>query len=108
MQRIKKDDLVRVVSGKDRGKEGRVLKVLIDRDKVVVEGRNMVTKHLRPQTSAVNPDGGRVRMEAPIHVSNVMPVCPSCDHAARVGYELTDEGDRTTKTRVCKQCGAHF
>lgn len=108
MQRIKKDDLVRVVAGKDRGKEGRVLKVLVDREKVVVEGRNMVTKHLRPQTSAVNPDGGRVRMEAPIHISNVMPVCPSCDHAARVGYELEVEGDRTTKTRVCKNCGTHF
>ena len=108
MQRIKKDDLVRITSGKDRGKEGRVLKVLVDRDKVVVEGRNMVTKHLRPQTSAVNPDGGRVRMEAPLHISNVMPVCPGCNEAVRVGYELEDEGDRRSKMRVCKKCGTHF
>ena len=108
MQRVKKDDLVRVIAGKDRGKDGRVLKVMPDRDKVVVEGRNMVTKHLRPQTSAVNPDGGRVRMEAPIHVSNVMPICPGCDEAVRVGYELQDPDDARSKTRVCRACGEQF
>lgn len=108
MQRVKKDDLVRVVAGKDRGKDGRVLKVMPDKDKVVVEGRNMVTKHVRPQTSAVNPDGGRVRMEAPMHVSNVMPICPGCDEAVRIGYELTDPDDQRTKTRVCRKCGEQF
>jgi large subunit ribosomal protein L24 len=108
MQRIKKDDLVRITAGKDRGKEGRVLKILTDRERVVVEGHNMVTKHIRPQTSAVNPDGGRVRMEAPLHVSNVMPVCPGCDEAVRVGYELAEDGDRRSKTRVCKKCGTQF
>lgn len=108
MQRIRKDDLVRVISGKDRGKDGRVLKVMPDRDRVVVEGRNMVTKHVRPQTSAVNPDGGRVPMEAPIHISNVMPICPGCDDAVRVGYELEDQDDPRSKTRVCRACGERF
>ena len=108
MQRIKKDDLVRVTAGKDRGKDGRVLKVLVDRNRVVVEGRNMMTKHVRPQTSAVNPDGGRIRLEAPIHVSNVMTICPGCDAAVRVGYELEDPSDNSSKTRVCKKCSEKF
>lgn len=108
MQRIKTDDMVQITTGKDAGKQGRVLEVLTDRSKVIVEGHNMITKHLRPQTSASNAEGGRITLEAPIHMSNVMPVCPGCDAPVRVGYELAEQGERRSKTRVCKACGTHF
>ena len=108
MQRVRQDDLVRITAGKDKGREGRVRRVLRDRDKVVVEGYNLVTRHMRPQTSTINPDGGRIELEAPIHVSNVMLVCPGCDEAVRVGYRFAEDGERHSKTRVCKQCDTEF
>ena len=109
MRRIKKDDRVQVMTGKDRGKEGRVVKVFTDRDKVLVEGINYVKKHQRyQQTRAGAQEGGIIETEAPVHLSNVMPVCPACDEPTRVGFELADESDRRSKTRVCKKCGGHF
>ena len=109
MQRIRKDDRVKVIAGKDRGKEGRVVKVIKDRDRVLVEGVNYVKKHQRVQQTARGAqEGGIIQTEAPIHASNVMPVCPKCDEAVRVGFTLTDESDRSSKTRVCKKCDAHF
>ena len=109
MQRIRKDDRVKVIAGKDRGKEGRVVKILHDKDRLLVEGVNYVKKHQRmQQTGAGAQEGGIIETEAPVHVSNVMPVCPSCDEATRVGFQLDDEGDRRSKTRVCKKCDAHF
>ena len=108
MRRIRKDDLVQVISGKDRGKTGRVVKMFTDRDRVMVEGVNYVTKHQRMQQTAGGMQGGIIETEAPIHVSNVMPVCPSCDEATRVGYTLTEEGDQRTKVRECRRCNATF
>jgi large subunit ribosomal protein L24 len=108
MQRVRQDDLVQITTGKDRGKQGRVLRVLTAKDKVIVEGHNMVTKHLRPQSSAANVEGGRIQLEAPVHVSNVLPVCPGCDEAVRVGFEFEEGGDRLSKTRVCKKCNTSF
>ena len=109
MRRIRKDDQVQVIAGKDRGKTGRVVKVFNDRDRVLVEGVNYVKKHQRmQQTSAGASEGGIIETEAPVHLSNVMPVCPSCDQAVRVGYTLTTEGDQRTKTRTCRRCGAAF
>jgi large subunit ribosomal protein L24 len=109
MQRIRKDDRVQVIAGKDRGRQGRVVKVLVDRDRVLVEGINYVKKHQRvQQTGRGAQEGGIIETEAPVHVSNVMPVCPSCDEAVRVGYELADPDDPRSKTRVCKKCDARF
>lgn len=109
MRRIRKDDQVQVITGKDRGKTGRVVKVFTDRDRVLVEGVNYVKKHQRmQQTSAGATEGGIIETEAPIHASNVMPVCPSCDQAVRVGFTLTTEGDQRSKTRTCRRCGAAF
>lgn len=109
MQRIRKDDRVQVTAGKDRGKEGRVVKVFTDRERVLVEGVNYVKKHQRlRQTARGAQEGGIIETEAPVHVSNVMPVCPSCDQATRVGYDLEDPADRRSKTRVCRRCGGHF
>jgi large subunit ribosomal protein L24 len=109
MRRIRKDDQVQVIAGKDRGKTGRVVKVFTDRDRVLVEGVNYVKKHQRmQQTRAGASEGGIIETEAPVHTSNVMPVCPSCDQAVRVGFTLTTEGDQRSKTRTCRKCGAAF
>lgn len=86
--RIKKGDLVMVITGADRNKTGRILRVLPDRDRVVVEGINRVWKHVRP--SRRYPQGGRIQKEAPIHVSNVMPLDPSSNKGTRVRFELRD------------------
>jgi large subunit ribosomal protein L24 len=109
MQRVKKDDRVKVITGKDRGKEGRVVKVYDD-DRVLVEGINMVTKHtpLKPGGPGSPQEGGIIQTEARIHLSNVQPVCPSCDEPTRVGHRLLDEDDRRSKVRVCRKCDATF
>lgn len=109
MERIRKDDEVKVIAGKDRGRSGRVVRVLRGRDRVLVEGVNRVKKHQRPRQTASGVDeGGIVEMEAPVHLSNVMPVCPSCGEATRVGFVYETEGDRRSKSRVCKRCSATF
>lgn len=109
MRRIRKDDLVLVITGKDRGKEGRIVRVFPGGDRVLVEGINYVRKHQRLTTSRAGAqEGGIIETEAPIHISNVMPICPSCDEAVRVGYEEVEPGDRRSKTRVCRRCEAHF
>ncbi|MCC5948896.1 MAG: 50S ribosomal protein L24 [Nitriliruptoraceae bacterium] len=114
MRRIRKDDLVQVVAGKDKGtpdspKRGRVVKVLVERDKVLVEGVNYVKKHTRiEQSRGGGQDGGIIETEAPIHLSNVLPVCPSCDEATRVAFVYETEGDRRSKVRACKRCEATF
>ncbi len=97
--RIKKDDKVRIISGKDSGKEGKVLRVLREERKVVVDGLNIVKKHIRPRKEGEK--GERVEIPAPIDVSNVMLICPSCSKPTRVAYVIKEE----IKNRVCKKCG---
>lgn len=92
--RIKTGDVVMVIAGADKGKTGRVLRVLGDQDRVVVEGINRVWKHVRP--SQRNPQGGRLQKDAPIHLSNVLPVDPATGKGTRVRVKI--EGDR--KSRV--------
>ncbi len=109
MQRVRKDDRVQIMAGKDRGKEGRVIRVFPERDRVLVEGVNYVRKHERiRQTQRGSQEGGIIETETPIHISNVQPVCPSCDQPVRVGFRLTEEDDRRSKARVCRNCGATF
>ncbi len=110
MRRIRKDDQVEIIAGKDAGKSGRVVKIFTDRDRVLVEGANYVTKHERVQGGSRGgaQEGGIIETEAPIHISNVLPVCPSCGEATRVGYVYENEGDRRSKVRSCKQCDATF
>jgi large subunit ribosomal protein L24 len=108
MERIRKDDQVKVIAGKDAGKTGRVVRVLTERDRVLVEGVNYVRKHQRMQTQRGTQEGGIIETEASIHVSNVMPVCPSCSQATRVGFVYETEGDRRSKVRSCKRCGSTF
>ncbi|MRR32429.1 50S ribosomal protein L24 [bacterium] len=103
--KIRKGDSVEIISGRseDKGKRGEVIKVQPEDNRVVVQSVNMRTKHQRQvqaQGRTVNP--GLVRFEAPIHISNVMLVCPKCGKAARVGFSR--EGDKSQ--RVCKKCNA--
>ena len=87
---IRRGDTVLVLSGNDRGKKGRVLEVYPGKHKAIVEGINMVTKHLKP--SAANPNGGIEKQEAAVHISNLMVVDPSTGEATRVGRKLNQEG----------------
>lgn len=97
---VKKGDLVQVISGKDRDKRGKVLQVLPRDGKVVVEGVNIVKKHTKPTREM--PQGGVVERPAPLALSKVLPVCPSCERPTRVGHEVTPDGARL---RVCRRCG---
>ncbi|WP_080876126.1 50S ribosomal protein L24 [Oceanobacillus timonensis] len=96
---VKKGDKVKVLSGKDRGKEGTVLEAFPKKERVLVEGVNMIQKHAKP--SQDNPQGGILNIEAPIHVSNVLPVDPKSGEPTRVGYEIK-EGK---KIRIAKKSG---
>lgn len=102
MQRVMKNDIVEVMSGNDRGKKGRVLQVMLDRDKVLVEGVRYMLRHVRPGQQ--NPQGGRVQKEAAIEVSSVMPVCTSCERGVRVRFR----GEGAGKVRVCSRCGGEI
>ena len=105
MQRIKHNDTVKVLSGKDKGNEGRVVRVFPDADRVLVEGVNRQTKHTRVQMSRSGAqEGGITHEEAPIHASNVMPVCPSCGKPTRVGAKFVDG----KKVRACRACDAEL
>jgi large subunit ribosomal protein L24 len=109
MRRIRKDDQVKVIAGKDAGRTGRVVKLFEDRDRVLVEGVNYVKKHQRIQSQRGGAqEGGIIETEAAVHISNVLPVCPSCGEATRVGYVYETEGERRSKVRACKKCDATF
>ncbi|MEK5440253.1 MULTISPECIES: 50S ribosomal protein L24 [unclassified Fredinandcohnia] len=96
---VKKGDKVQVISGKDKGKQGVILESYPKKDRVLVEGVNIVKKHSKP--SQVNPQGGIISQEAPIHVSNVMPLDPKSGTPTRVGYKDVDG----KKVRVAKKSG---
>ena len=96
---VKKGDKVKVITGKDRGKTGTILEVYPKKQRVLVEGVNMVQKHAKP--SQENPQGGILNQEAAIHVSNVMPIDPKTGEPTRVGYEIRDG----KKVRIAKKSG---
>ena len=97
---IKKGDTVIVLAGEDRGKQGRVLSVDREKQRAIVEGINMVTKHTKP--SAKHPQGGRIQMEAPIHISNLSLVDPKSGKATRIAISVKEDG---TKVRIAKKSG---
>ena len=97
---IKKNDTVVVLAGEDKGKTGKVLKVLVEKNRALVEGVNMVSKSTKP--SAKNPQGGIVKQEAPIHISNRSLVDPKSGKATRVGIKVTEDGK---KVRIAKKSG---
>jgi large subunit ribosomal protein L24 len=97
---IKKGDTVLVITGKDAGRKGKVLKVIPKDNRVVVEGINKAKKHQRP--SRAIPQGGILQIEAPLNVSNVMLLCTKCNKPTRVAKRFLENG---TKVRFCKNCG---
>ena len=98
--KIKTSDNVIVITGKDKGKIGKVARVALKKKQVVIEKVNIRTKHVK---KTANRAGERVRFEAPINISNVMLVCPQCNKRTRVGYQVPDSGK---KIRICKKCNA--
>ena len=96
---VKRDDTVLILSGKDRGKQGKVLAVFPKKNRVVVEGVNVVTKHKKPRSAT--QQGGIIHQEAAIDSSNVMLICKRCNKATRVARKVLESGE---KVRVCKKC----
>jgi len=97
---IKKNDTVVVLAGKERGKKGRVFRVMPADEGVLVEKLNVIKRHTRP--NALNRQGGIIEREAPLHISNVMVICKKCNKPTRVAHSFEGE----TKVRVCKKCGS--
>jgi len=97
---VRKSDLVMVIAGKEKGKSGKVLKVLPHKNRVVVEKINFIKRHSRPTGRA--RQGGIIEKEAPIHISNVLLLCPKCNQGVRMGKRVLEDGK---KTLVCKKCG---
>ncbi len=102
MLNIKRNDEVLVLSGKDKGTRGRVLRVFPQRNRVIVENVNFIKRHTRPNPQK-NIQGGVVDREASIHLSNLMLICPECQEPSRVGFSLLSDGE---KVRVCRKCQA--
>src|SRR5947207_8347554 len=98
---VRKDDMVEVITGddKEKGRARKVLRILVDKNKIVVEGVNRVYKHVKPNRR--NPQGGRLSKEMPINVSNVLLYCPTCRHGVRIGRRYAADG---SKERFCKKC----
>lgn len=96
---VKKDDMVMVIAGKEKGKSGKVVRVFSDSGKVVVEGINMIKRHTRP--NRVNSEGGIVEKEASLNGSNVLLLCSACNKPARTGKRILEDG---SKVRFCKKC----
>ena len=100
MRKIRRDDMVLVTTGKERGKRGQVREVLTKSDRVVIHGLNLVKRHQR-QRDERNP-AGIIEKEAPIHISNLKLICSACQKPTRVGFRMRPNG---TKARVCRACG---
>ncbi len=96
--RLRKGDTVKVIAGKEKGKTGKILRVIAEKNKIVVEKLNFVKKHQKPDAKG---KGGIVEKEAPIHASNVMLFCNKCNAAVRVGHKFLEDGK---KVRVCGKC----
>jgi len=97
---IKKNDIVYVLSGKDRGKTGKVLRIFLDKNRAIVEGLNYIQKHTKPNPQK-NVKGGILPKESPIHISSLMVVCKRCNKHSRTGFNVMSDG---RKVRVCKSC----
>jgi large subunit ribosomal protein L24 len=98
MQGLKKGDLVKVIAGKEKGRTGKILKTIREKDRVVVEKLNLLKKHKRADAKS---KGGVIEKEGSIHASNVLLICNKCDTGVRLGYKILEDGK---KVRVCKKC----
>ncbi len=98
--KIKKEDTVMIIAGRDKGKKGKVHRVFPGDERVLVSGVNMVKRHTKPRGMA--KQAGIIEQEAPLHLSNVALLCGKCNRPTRVGYRFVEDG---TKARICKKCG---
>jgi large subunit ribosomal protein L24 len=103
VQRVRKEDTVLVIKGKDRGKTGAVRLVIPKDKRLIVTGVNVVKRHMRPR--GPQQPGGIIEREAPIAIANVQPLCPSCTRPVRVGFRVLPDG---RKVRYCKKCDENF
>jgi large subunit ribosomal protein L24 len=101
--KIRKNDKVKIISGKDKGKTGKVLKVLPSQGKLVVEGLNLLTKHVRPKKEGEK--GQKVKFNVPMDASKVMLLCPKCGQPTRLGFRILAD---KKKSRICKKCKAEI
>ena len=97
--KLKKDDTVLVLKGKERGKKGKILKFFREKNSAIIENINMVKKHMRRTRD--NPKGGIILRESPVRIPNIMLVCPRCSKPTRVGFMILTDG---SKKRACKKC----
>ena len=97
---IRKNDTVLVTTGKDRGKKGRVIRIVAEKNRLIVEGVNLIKRHTRPNPTK-NIKGGVVQREAALHASNVQLVCPECGAQTRIGHKVLEDG---RKVRICRKC----
>jgi len=97
--KLRREDLVQVIAGKDRGKQGKILRIDREKGRVIVSGVNMVHKAMKKKSQTDR--GGIVEVEAPLHISNVMIMCKKCNKPVRIGYKIADG----KKQRVCRKCG---
>jgi large subunit ribosomal protein L24 len=97
---LKKNDQVEVITGKDKGRVGKIVRLILNKNKAVVERINMIKCHKKP--NQMNQQGQIVEIEAPIHISNLQLICPECTKTGRVGKKILEDG---TKIRFCKSCG---
>ena len=101
--RIKKNDTIKIIQGKDKGKKGKVINVFPKENRIVVEGHNLLVKHTRPRKQGEK--GQRVQFPAPMDVSKVLLICPHCDKPIRVGYKIVEIKDKgRKKIRFCRKC----
>jgi len=98
IKRLKKGDMVKVISGKEKGKTGKIQSVIVDKERIVIEKINLIKKHQKPDAKG---KGGIVEKEGPLHISNVMYLCSKCGVGVRVRYKFLDDGK---KVRVCAKC----
>jgi large subunit ribosomal protein L24 len=105
MQRVQQGDTVEVVAGKDKGLRGEVVRVLVNKNRVIINGVNIMKRHrkARPAPGGQQIPAQIIEFEAPLHLSNVMLVCSNCDERTRVSYRTRDDG---TKSRYCKKCNS--
>jgi len=97
--KIKKGDRVKIIQGKDRGREGVVKRVIPKENKIIVDGINIAKKHVKPRGE--DQKGGIIRVEKPLHASKAMVICPACGQPTRVGYQVDKKGE---KYRICRKC----
>jgi large subunit ribosomal protein L24 len=96
---LRKNDRVMVMTGRDKGKAGKIISIIAEKGRALVEGVNMVKRHMRP---GPNTQGGILDKESPVHLSNLRLICPKCTEAVRISKKILDDGN---KVRICRKCG---